>query len=308
MAKYTNNLTIWIERFIHFLYIERRASQHTRSAYKNDLDKFNYYLQKYLKNTDVQLSDFERNHVRRYLSTLTLGKYSARSIARKLASFRTFTKFLIREGGLSSNPTINIVSPKLDKKLPNFLTKSEVKALLQLPDLKSPNGFRDFLILELFYATGMRVSELAQLLKKNIVFDQDVLRIKGKGNKERLIPMGQKIKEHLKEYIHYREKSEDVSLEPDEFIFVSNNKRSLTRYQVAAIVKKYVKRVADVEKAHPHALRHTFATHLLNEGADLMSVKELLGHVNLNTTQIYTHVSAEHLKRIYKKAHPRAQQ
>ena len=181
-----------------------------------------------------------------------------------------------------------------------------MKTLLQLPNVETLTGLRDYMILELFYATGMRVSELAQLKVENIRFDESVFRIKGKGNKTRLVPMGQHVARDLDAYLKKRKSEESVALEFKDFIFVKDNKEPFTRSQIAAIVHKYVKRIASKEKAHPHALRHTFATHLLNEGADLMSVKELLGHANLSTTQIYTHVSAEHLKKVYKDAHPRA--
>ena len=219
---------------------------------------------------------------------------------------RAFEKYLVRENIIPENPALNIATKKKKKKLPDYLTEHEIKATLQMPDVNTLQGLRDLLILELFYATGLRVSELAALKLENVRFDENVLRIKGKGQKTRLVPMGRRISHDLDAYLKKRQIEENASLEFKDYIFVKTKKKPFTRVEIAQLVKKYIKKVAAKEKAHPHALRHTFATHLLNEGADLMSVKELLGHANLSTTQIYTHVSAEHLKRIYKKAHPRA--
>ncbi len=301
-----HNIASWIPRFIRFLEVERRSSANTLAAYERDLLQFNDYLKTRYQVEEADVEQMSRGAIRGYLAQCNNSGFTPRSIARKLASLRAFCRFLIRENILENNPTLNIASPKLDKKLPIYLTQAEIKALLQLPDVETLEGLRDFVILALFYATGMRVSEVANLKLENVRFDQDVFRIIGKGGKIRIVPMGKDLKKYLNAYLNFRQNEEKLALEFNDFIFVKNNKEPFTREQIAALVRKYIKRVANVEKAHPHALRHTFATHLLNEGADIMSVKELLGHASLNTTQIYTHVSAEHLKKIYKKAHPRA--
>ncbi len=291
---------------MRYLQVERRSSENTQDAYSDDLQQFCAYLRDRHSVDEPLLEHMSKQSIRGFLSYLMQEKYSARSVARKLAALRALCKYLIREDAIQTNPTLNIASPKLQRKLPDYLSLDEVKALLQLPDLNTLEGIRDFLILELFYATGMRVSELANLRLENLRFDENVIRIRGKGNKIRIVPMGARVRQDVQRYLDKRQQQEKAAVEFKDYIFVKDNKEPFTRSQIAYVVRNYVKRVASSEKAHPHALRHTFATHLLNEGADLMSVKELLGHANLSTTQIYTHVSAEHLKNIYKKSHPRA--
>ncbi|MBN1482678.1 tyrosine recombinase XerC [candidate division KSB1 bacterium] len=306
MADHAQNIFSWIPRFTRYLQVERQNSDNTIEAYETDLIAFNEYMKKRYDIEQPMLEHFTKAAIRGYLGHLTSLKYSTRSLARKLAALRAFARYLIRENAITANPTLNIASPKIQKRLPDYLSTAEMKALLQLPDVDTFIGLRDYMILELFYATGMRVSELANLKLENIRFDERIFRIKGKGEKTWLIPMGSHVARDLDIYLKRQQIEENVALEYKDFIFVKNNKQPFTRGQIASIVQKYVKRIASKEKAHPHALRHTFATHLLNEGADLISVKELLGHANLSTTQIYTHVSAEHLKKIYKKSHPRA--
>lgn len=316
----------WIPRFLKYLRVQRNASKNTQESYERDLTLFVHYLAERTHKQVPTLSAFTRENVRGYLSFLFGEKYLSRSVARKLATLRSFSKFLIREQAIQQNPTLNIASPKIEKRLPQYLTRDEMKKLLQLPDVATLEGLRDFIILELFYATGMRVSEVAQLKIDNIFPDEGTIRIKGKGSKIRLVQMGEKLNQHIKDYLskcsHFRnvepsvvqdDQSEYLSnyskdnqqQEFTDYLFVNKNRQPFTRHQIAAIVSSYLKRVTDVKKAHPHTLRHSFATHLLNKGADLMAVKEMLGHESLSTTQIYTHVSADHLKRIYKASHPR---
>jgi len=302
-----NSIEYWIPRFIKYLQVERRSSENTRSAYENDLYQYLNYLRDRHKNANPGLDLFTRFTIRGFLSGLVEQKYAARSSSRKLAAFRAFARYLVREQILTVNPTLNIASPKLDKKLPQFITRAEIKTILGLPDVSTFEGLRDFLILELFYATGIRVSELLTLRINSINFTDGTIRVLGKRNKRRVLPLGETTLHDMKKYLEQRQNEAKQKPEYTDYIFVNNNKAPFTRQQIAQIVSHYIKKVAAGEKAHPHALRHTFATHLLDEGADLMSVKELLGHSNLSTTQIYTHVSAEHLKRIYKKAHPRAE-
>lgn len=306
MSEHAQNLYSWIPRFTRFLQVERQCAENTIIAYETDLLTFNEYVKRRFAVEQPTFAHFTKAGIRGYLGHLTNSKYSSRSLARKLSALRAFAKYLIRENAITINPTLNIATPRIQKRLPDYLSTAEMKALLQLPDVDTFTGLRDYMILELFYATGMRVSELAGLQLENIRFDESVFRIKGKGEKIRLVPMGSHVARDLDIYLKRRQLEENVALEYKDFIFVKNNRSPFTRGQIASLVHKYVKRIAAKEKAHPHTLRHTFATHLLNQGADLISVKELLGHANLSTTQIYTHVSAEHLKKVYKSSHPRA--
>ncbi len=296
------NINGWIGKFLRFLQVERRASVNTIAGYRRDLLQFADFLAETEKTETAMLAQFSRPAVRRFLSQLYSQKQSARTVARKLASLRAFARFLIREQAIDTNPALNIASPKIKRAIPSVLSRQEMKALLQLPDVETFEGLRDLLILELFYATGMRVSELAFLQLDHVRMQEHAFRIEGKGGAIRILPMGEIVLRDLQAYLQAREKNVENDTP---FIFVNENNKSFTRQQIAGIVQQYIRRVASDDKAHPHALRHTYATHLLDEGADLMSVKELLGHKNLSTTQIYTHVSANHLKQAYRRAHPR---
>lgn len=304
----TTHIVYLIPRFIRYLEVERRSSPHTLQSYKTDLRQFERFLRERCRLQTPDLQDYTRSSVRGFLSFLVRGKFSARTVARKLAALRAFSRYLLREKVLEVSPTLNIATPKISRILPDYLSVGEMKTLLQLADTETLEGLRDQLILELFYATGIRVSELTQLCVENVRLTEGVIRVTGKRKKTRIVPLGEQVRHDLEQFFKKRVEIEGISLEFRDYIFVKTNREPLTRMQVAQIVKKYIMRVAGKEKAHPHALRHTFATHLLNEGADLMSVKELLGHENLSTTQIYTHVSAEHLKRIYKQSFPRAKE
>ncbi len=301
------DLKFWILRFIHNLKVVHSGSPHTLSSYQNDLEQFIAYLRDRLGIEEPQLKHLTRNNVRGFLALLVKKKYTSRSVSRKLAALRSFFKYLLREEVITVNPGLNIASPKLNKVLPSYLSKAEMHKLLELPDPTLFEGLRDLLILKIFYATGLRVSELAQLKLQHINFGEGTLRILGKRNKTRIIPIGKNLIRDLQTFLSQRKVVEAKEVEYTDYLFVKTNKEPFTRQQIASIVRSYIKRITDTQKAHPHALRHTFATHLLDEGADLMAVKELLGHSSLSTTQVYTHVSVEHLKRIYKQAHPRAE-
>lgn len=306
MTNRNASLKYWIEKFIHHLQVIRHCSVHTIESYSNDLSQYQQFLQERYITENPELDQFNKMSIRGYLSDLVKKNYSSRSIARKLAALRSLAKYLMQQEILEKNPAINIATPKLDKRLPNYLTRKEMQRLLSLPNTKELEGLRDLLILKLFYATGLRVSELASLKKQQVDVRQNTLRVTGKRNKTRVIPLGNQLVSDLNNYFAKQSGANVSGLELNDYIFVNKNKEPFTRQKITSIVRSYVNQVADSKKAHPHALRHTFATHLLDEGADLMSVKELLGHESLSTTQVYTHVSAEHLKRIYKQAHPRA--
>jgi integrase/recombinase XerC len=224
-------------------------------------------------------------------------------MARRLSAFRSFFKFLYREGYIKINPTSAIATPKLEKKLPVFLGQERVEALISAPDDKTLMGSRDRAILETLYSTGIRVSELAGLSVDDIDFISGVIKVFGKGRKERIVPIGDVAMKALRNYLDKRTLSRSKK---SDAVFLNKSSRRLTGRSVRRIVDKYIKMCSIQEKVSCHSLRHSFATHLLDRGADLRSVQELLGHKNLSTTQIYTHVTTERMKSIYDKAHPRA--
>src|SRR3989338_3825475 len=222
-----------------------------------------------------------------------------RSLARKLSCLRSFFRFLQREGLVKKNPTTLLMTPKLDKKLPQFLTEDEMTKFIESPPLKKEAGKRDRAILETLYSTGMRVSELVGLNMDNVDFISNIVKVAGKGKKERLLPIGDKALKSLQDYLKIRKHQSSA-------IFLNKSGTRLTSRSICNITEKYIRQTGLREKISPHVLRHSFATHLLNRGADLRSVQELLGHVNLSTTQIYTHVTMDRLKEVYDKSHPRA--
>lgn len=282
-----------IDKFIAYLEIEKNASVHTILNYKLDLTEFSNFL----KDTAVDKVDYLS--LRKYLAHLKEKNLKSRTLARKVSCLRTFFKFLSREGYIKTNPATLLLTPKLDKRLPQFLTEDEVLKLLEAPSKDDESGLRDRAILETFYSTGMRISELVGLNIDDVDFISGVVKVRGKGKKERLLPIGEKAIGALRQYLDKRK-------EKTKEIFLNKSGTRITDRGVRDILEKYIKLTSLNENISPHSLRHTFATHLLNHGADLRSVQELLGHVNLSTTQIYTHLSTERLKNIYDKTHPRA--
>lgn len=286
----------YINKFLTYLEIEKNASAHTLLNYHLDLKQ----LRKFLSEKDVQ--KVERLDIRKFLADLKGKNLKKRSLARKLSTVRSFFKFLLREGYLNANPAGGLSSPKLEKKLPIFLDEGKVARLLDSPDKKSFLELRDRAILETLYSTGMRLSELVGLNIGRVDFIGGIVKVYGKGKKERLIPIGDKALRAIREYLDKQpEAKQDTRA-----LFLNKNNRRLTDRGVQSLVNKYIQRISLKENISPHTLRHSFATHLLDRGADLRSVQELLGHASLSTTQIYTHITTEHLKSVYNKAHPRA--
>ena len=283
----------YIEKFLRYLEIEKNASKHTILNYHLDLKVFSNFMK------DTPLENVDYLSLRKYLAFLKGENLKNRTIARKLSSLRTFFKFLCREGYLKSNPTSLILTPKLEKTLPLFLTESEAEKLVESPGKDDASGLRDRAILETFYSTGMRISELVGLNVEDVDFIGGAVKVLGKGKKERLIPIGDRALRAVRNYLDRRSVTTKA-------IFLNKNGRRLTDRGVRQIFEKYIRIASLKEGISPHTLRHSFATHLLNRGADLRSVQELLGHVNLSTTQIYTHLTTERLKDVYDKAHPRA--
>jgi len=287
----------YIDRFIDYLKVERNASDHTVINYSTDLRDFGKFL------GDSPIEGVTYLFLRRYLAHMRERNYSKRTVARKLATLRSFFRFLYREGYIKTNPATSVITPKLDKKLPVFLDTGEVVKLIEAPDDRDLSGARDRAILETLYSTGMRVSELVRLNINDIDFIGGVAKAFGKGKKERLAPIGDKAVRAIRKYL---DKRGSGKLGGKKAVFLNKNGGRLTDRSVRRVVGKYIKILSLREGISPHTLRHSFATHLLNRGADLRSVQELLGHMNLSTTQIYTHVTTKRLKEVYEKAHPRA--
>ncbi|MFH1092903.1 MAG: tyrosine recombinase XerC [Candidatus Omnitrophota bacterium] len=287
----------YIDKFLNYLKVEKDASVHTLINYSVDLKE----LAQFLNNRELKTIDvFD---VRKFLVTLRQKGFKKVTIARKMACLRSFFKFLTREGHLKANPMIGLVGPKLEKKLPLFLGEDDIVKLLETPDVADAAGLRDKAILETLYSTGIRVSELVGLSVEDIDFISGIVRVYGKGKKERLAPIGDRALRVIKNYLKKRKKGIGTS---DRAVFLNKDGRRLTDRSIRNIVEKYIKVASIRTDISPHSLRHSFATHLLNRGADLRSVQELLGHANLSTTTIYTHLSTERLKNVYDKTHPRA--
>lgn len=294
-----------IEEFLNYLRDERHYSGHTLAAYRVDLRQFEEFVSDRLGNR--QLTTLTHSDIRDYLGFLLRYGYDARSAARKLSAVRSFYRFLLRQGRVSRNPTREVKGPKMTRKLPGFLTQFQTQLALETDELAAAQtpaqreaALRNQAILELLYGAGLRASELVGMNLEDIDWHNELIRIRGKGNKERLVPLGSKAKAALQKYLRHRK------TEPSQPVFLNLKGRRLTRRSVQTIVAKRLSQISDVTRTNPHALRHSFATHLLERGADLRAVQELLGHSSLATTQHYTHLTVERLKRIYDKAHPRS--
>jgi len=283
----------YIDKFINYLKIEKNASGHTVINYAQDLKDFSSFL----KDDTVESVDYLK--IRKYLAALRAREYQKKTIARKLSSLRSFFRFLYREGYIKSNPVATVSTPKLDKKLPVFLDMQSVAKLIESADARDTWGLRDRAIMEMLYSSGMRVSELVGLDMSDVDIIGGVAKVMGKGRKERICPIGTKALGSLRDYMDKRPKE-------NEALFLNKSGSRLHDRSVRRIIDKYIMKISFKEKISPHTFRHSFATHLLERGADLRSVQELLGHKNLSTTQIYTHVTAERLKAVYDKTHPRA--
>jgi len=299
----------YINSYISFLKNEKNYSDNTIISYKNDLLQLLNYLKDYkiIKRNNIQFID--RSIMRKYIVYLKKCGYSVRSICRKISTIRSFFKFLSREGVVNIDPTINLITPKINKKLPYFLYLEEINKLIETPPGHTIFGIRDRAILELLYGTGMRVGELVNLNIRDIDLYEKTVRVLGKGSKERILPLGNPSIEAVQEYLTRRSlfrKNISINKNDPNALFLNRFGGRLSARSIRRLIIKYMK-IADLnKKISPHVLRHSFATHLLGGGADLRSVQELLGHESLSTTQIYTHITKERLKAIYKKSHPRS--
>lgn len=292
--------------FFRYLKVQKNASPHTLASYRTDIEQFFAFAAATQGQAEVKPATVTPILIRAYLASLKEEDYARRTIARRMAALRSFFRFLCREEALAENPFTAVRSPKLEKRLPSFLDPGEMTCLLELP-AKDVLGRRDAAILELLYATGMRVSELAGLSLRDVDLAEGYALVYGKGSKERVVPVGRKANNAVNLYLELsRPKLYAKAKVQHDSLFVNKDGGPLTDRSIRRLVDKYVEQAAIAKKVSPHTIRHTFATHLLNNGADLRSVQELLGHVNLSTTQLYTHVTKERVKAIYQQAHPRA--
>ena len=290
-----------LDNFINYLKYEKKYSNFTIKNYQRDLEYFLLFLD---DNKITNIENVNYQMIRKYLIHLHDHKYSKKTVARYISSLRTFFKFLCNENIIKNNPTVLISNPKLDKKLPNFLYTNDLEKLLSTPVEDNKIGIRDNLILELLYSTGIRVSELVNIKVKDINFSDRRIKILGKGNKERYVIFGTICENKLNNYL---KKSRNIlNIKNSEYLILNNNGNQITTRYIEIIMKKYQKLAGIEVNVTPHTLRHTFATHLLDGGADLKTVQELMGHESLSSTQVYTHITSERLRNVYSKTHPRA--
>jgi len=287
--------------FCEYLTHQKRYSLHTVTAYKKDLEQFHHYI-----NSEFETNLFNEvtsSFIRSWIVSLIENEISARTINRKISTLKSFYKYLLKNQIVEINPLLKIITPKTSKRLPVFISENEMVDLLNNIEFKDGyEGSRDKLILELFYATGTRLSELIELKIHTVDFNNNTIKVLGKRNKERIIPIANKLSKMIENYIIERD-----SLNSDEsYLFLTKIGKKLYPKLVYGIVNNYLSKVTTANKKSPHVLRHTFATHMLNNGADLNSIKEILGHANLSATQVYTHNTIEKLKNIHKQAHPKA--
>ncbi|HEY0054697.1 MAG TPA: tyrosine-type recombinase/integrase [Pedobacter sp.] len=293
---------MFIERFNNYLQYEKRFSAHTISAYIKDLHQF----QNFLAQSDTALESAKHLEIRSWVVSLLDNKTEARSVQRKLSSLRTFYKFLQREMLIEVNPTLQVKAPKIPKRLPVFVEDSKLNTLLDTADVFSNDfeGLRDRIVVELLFGTGIRLAELVTLTDGDINTYEQTIKVFGKRSKERIIPVNASLMNLLAEYL--KEKGSQNFTDLSSALIVTSEGKAAYPKLIYRIVNKYLSQVSTHQKRSPHVLRHSFATSLLNKGADLNAIKELLGHANLSATQIYTHNSVERLKTIYKQAHPKA--
>ncbi|HEX6285439.1 MAG TPA: tyrosine recombinase XerC [Pyrinomonadaceae bacterium] len=300
-----------VEQFLEHLRYERNVSAHTLRNYTSDLEQFLDSLdQSGSRPRNLpDITEIDHLTIREWLAKLHSAQKKKASIARKLAALRTFFQFLVREGILELNPAKLVATPRLEKKIPTHLSVEEAIRFIESPDPETDLGKRDRAMLELMYATGVRVAELTMLNVFDVDYQNRLIRVTGKRRKQRIIPFGDPAGDALRGYLSVREKfllNAPISKRDEDALFLNYQGTRITTRSVGRMVEKYIRLCAGMHNISPHALRHSFATHLLDSGADLRDIQELLGHARLSTTQIYTHVSMEKLVEVYDKAHPKA--
>ncbi|MCD8790764.1 tyrosine recombinase XerC [Staphylococcus hominis] len=287
------------KKFLNMLKVERNFSDHTLKAYHDDLAQFNQFLEQELLN----LRTFEYKDARNYLSYLYSNNLKRTTVSRKISTLRTFYEFWMTQDTSVNNPFIQLVHPKKEQYLPQFFYEEEMEALFNTVSNDAKKGLRDRVVIELLYATGIRVSELVNIKVMDLDMNLPGVKVLGKGNKERFVPFGEFCRQSIEQYL---EKFKPLKVKSHPYLIVNMKGDPITERGIRYLLNDVVKRTAGVTEIHPHKLRHTFATHLLNQGADLRTVQSLLGHVNLSTTGKYTHVSNQQLRKVYLNAHPRA--
>lgn len=295
-------MTEHLRSYLHYLELEKNASSNTVDSYRHDLMRYLDHLDR----AGIRALDaVQGEHISGFLRTLVGVGLSPRSVARSLSAIKGFHKFLLGERIAAHNPTVNIEPPKRSKTLPDVLSQAEIERILNQPDPEQSLGLRDKAILETLYATGIRVSELVELKQSNLQLDLGVLRVMGKGSKERIVPVGTSATEWIGKYRANVRSSLIKQSDTHDVVFLNSRGRPMTRMAVWNIVHRYAESAGVEKDVHPHTFRHSFATHLLEGGADLRAVQEMLGHSDISTTQIYTHIDREYLKEVHRTFHPR---
>ena len=298
-----------LTQFFQHLKYERNLSEHTLRNYASDLEQFKLHLFRVEKREDMPVAEIDRLTIREWMAELH-ADHKKTSVARKLASLRTFFQFLIREGKLEANPAKQVATPKIERKLPNHLSIEDAVRFIETPDINTDLGRRDRAIIEFLYATGIRVGELVGINIPDVDFREKLVWVTGKRKKQRIVPFGEPALQAVMLYLDqtrgkFLENCPEANREPNA-LFLNYQGTRITTRSVGRMIDKYIKLCADIHDISPHSLRHTFATHLLDQGADLRDIQELLGHARLTTTQIYTQVSMEKMIEVYDRAHPKA--
>ncbi|HRY33013.1 MAG TPA: tyrosine recombinase XerC [Bacteroidales bacterium] len=293
------------ERFLQYIRFEKRYSPHTVLAYQKDLAQFQQYIDQCYPECEISQADHQM--IRSWLVGMMNKKLTARSVNRKLTALKSFYRFLLKEQLISINPMVKVVAPRIPRRLPEFVPEDQLSEILSANIETEDYGlFRDRMIVEVFYSTGIRRIELINLKDTDVSFYTHSIKVLGKRNKERLIPIGGHLESLLQTYMDRKQKEFELVTQAETWLFLSKKGRKLNPRSVYKIVNEYLDKLSHMEKRSPHVLRHSFATHMLNRGADLNAIKELLGHANLSATQVYTHNTIEKLKKVYEQAHPRA--
>ena len=291
------------DSFLKVLEVEKGLAENSLLSYNRDLAKYHLFIENRQRLDDI--TKVTQRNLRAYVRYLNADNISANSIKRALSCIRTYHKFLVSEGKMDYNPALQVDTPRVARKLPSVLTVEEIDKILDFIPKKAPMAMRDLAIFEMMYSCGLRVTELCNFKVSNILWDSEMIRIDGKGDRQRFVPIGPIARKNLKNYIN-KERSALSQKNPNiAELFLSRNGRKLTRMMIWILLKKWANTAEITKKISPHTLRHSFATHLLEGGADLRSVQEMLGHADISTTQIYTHLDKEHLKEVHRTFHPR---
>jgi len=291
------------QSFLRVLEVEKGLAANSLLSYKRDLVKYHLFIQNRQRLDDI--TKVTQRNLRAYVRYLNAENISANSIKRALSCIRTYHKFLVSEGKMDHNPALQIDTPRVARKLPSVLTVEEIDKILHFIPKKAPMAMRDLAIFEMMYSCGLRVTELCNFKVSNILWDSEMIRIDGKGDRQRFVPIGPIARTNLKNYINKERPTLSQKNPNIAELFLSRNGRKLTRMMIWILLKKWANTAEITKKISPHTLRHSFATHLLEGGADLRSVQEMLGHADISTTQIYTHLDKEHLKEVHRTFHPR---